>query len=157
MSKLSISAQFQGRPASPSPFIVGGDLNPNGLLSRMERLNARREKREAAAKSKVQLSDATLLLEADAMENAWRFEVAALIVAKRLKTPEADDVAKRARAVTASVVRRIEQAKATTVAGLQVKARAVLWRRNGEPLEEDGLFDASTRDEPIEADASAGQ
>ena len=142
MTKLSISPDFQRRPASPSPFIADADLNPNAFLRRMERVRrGRADGHEGAAKATVQLADAKLLLEAEVLETAWRFEVAALMISKRLKSAEAAAVATKARAATASVVRRIERAKASTFAGLQVKARAVLWRRNGEPLEADGLFD----------------
>jgi hypothetical protein len=148
MTRLSISTQFRSRPTSQSPFIADANLNPNAFVRRMERLSGGRTKADAGApKAAVQFSDAKLLLESQALETAWRFEVAALIIGKRLKTAEAAAVAKRARAATAAVVRRIERAKASTFAGLQVKARAVLWRRNGEPLEADGLFDAGSREE----------
>ena len=53
---------------------------------------------------------------------------------KRLNTPEADAMARSARAATARVAGRIEAARAITLDGPQVKARAILWRRNGEPL-----------------------
>jgi hypothetical protein len=145
MTKLSISPDFQRRPASPSPFIAETNLNPNAFVRRMERLRrSRADSNEGVAKATVQFVDAKLLLEAEVLETAWRFEVAALMISKRLKTVEAAAVAKKARAATASVVRRIEKANASTFAGLQVKARAVLWRRNGEPLEADGLFDAAS-------------
>jgi hypothetical protein len=156
MTRMSISTQFQSRPASRSPFIADSNLNPNVFLRRMERLRGGGAKSDAGTpKATVQFSDAKLLLESEALENAWRFEVAALMIGKRLGTAEAAAVAKRARAATVAVVRRIERAKASTLAGLQVKARAVLWRRNGEPLEADGLFDAPSRDEQTDVEMSS--
>ncbi len=53
---------------------------------------------------------------------------------KRSDTPEARFAARRARATTARLATRIETARAVSLDGLKVKARAILWRRNGEPL-----------------------
>ena len=78
--------------------------------------------------------DARLLEDGEALEIAWGYEITTLIAKKRLKTPEADAVANEARAAAALVVARIEAAKALTLDGLKVKARAILWTRNGEPL-----------------------
>ena len=84
--------------------------------------------------SPPQRLDAKLLREGEDFEAAWAYEVATLIAMKRLNTPEADAMAKSARAATARVAARIEAARAITLDGLKVKARAILWRRNGEPL-----------------------
>jgi len=78
--------------------------------------------------------DAALLRDGGAFERAWVEEVAALIVLKRSDTPQARLAARRARAAAARLAERIELARAVSLAGLQVKARANLWRRNGEPL-----------------------
>jgi len=79
--------------------------------------------------------DAELLAHGGAFEAAWARELAALIEMKRAKTPEAEAVARSARAATARLAAKIEATAATTLDGLKVKARAILWRRNGEPLE----------------------
>ena len=79
--------------------------------------------------------DARLLEDGEALEAAWGYEIATLILMKRLRTPEADAAAKAARAATALIVDRIEAANAMTLDGLKVKARAVLWTRDGEPRE----------------------
>jgi hypothetical protein len=140
MSKVSISAEFRSRPTLRFPFPGGEHINQDAFLKRMERLDARREKARAdAAKpaSQPQCPDAALLEAGEALENAWRFEVAALIMTRRLNNPEVAAVAQRARAATEAMVTRIEAMKALTLAGLAVKARAILWRRDGEPLEEE--------------------
>ena len=78
--------------------------------------------------------DAALLRHGGAFEQAWVEEVAALIVLKRSDTPQARLAARRARIATAQLAERIETARAVSLAGLKIKARAILWRRNGEPL-----------------------
>jgi hypothetical protein len=110
----------------------------------MERLDARRERAKAqVAPPALQCPDAELLRQGEALESAWRFEVAALMVTRRLNTPDAEAVVQRARAATEAVVQRIEATKAATLEGLEVKARAILWRRDGEPLEGEGLFEVA--------------
>ena len=84
--------------------------------------------------SPPQRLDAELLEAGEAFEAAWIREVATLIAAKKLKTPEAEAAARSARASTARLAARIEGIGAMTLDGLKVKARAILWRRNGEPL-----------------------
>jgi hypothetical protein len=124
-------------------------------LKRMKRLDARREKAKAEALApRPQVSDAELLREGEALENAWRFEVAALMVLRRLNTPEVAAVAERARAVTQAVVERIEAARAISPAGREVKARAVLWRRNGEPLEDESCDATASNDNAIDMEMS---
>ena len=101
----------------------------------MERFKARRNSaRDGAVTSAPQHLDARLLEEGEALEDAWSYEIATLIAKKRLRTPEADAVADAARAACALVVGRIEKATAMTLDGMKVKARAILWTRNGEPL-----------------------
>lgn len=134
MTKVSFTADFQRFPASQIPAPIGPNLNHDAFLKRMERLSARRNGPPAAAPA-PQNPDADLLREGRALETAWRYEVAALMVLKRLKTPEVVVIARSARAATEAVVRRIEAARALTRGGLKVKLRAILWRRDGEPLE----------------------
>jgi hypothetical protein len=116
----------------------------------MERLNARRDAaRTDAARPAPQHLDARLLNECEALDKAWTYEVAASYVANRLKTAEADEIAKAARAASAMIARRIEAATALTLDGLKVKARAALWRRHGEPLEADRPDDRTSFDARI--------
>jgi hypothetical protein len=118
----------------------------------MERLSAMRG--DTSAKPAPQYSDAKLVREREALESAWRYEVAALMVMKRLNTVEAAAIAKAARAATAMVVKRIETARAMTLEGLNVKARAILWRRHGEPLEADARDDLDFRGAQTESSIS---
>jgi hypothetical protein len=144
MSKLSISAEFRSRSSLRFPFPGGEHLNQDAFLKRMERLDARRQKaRTTVLPPALQCPDAALLKDGEALESAWRFEVAALMVTRRLNTPDAEAVVQRARAATEAVVERIEATKAVSPAGLEVKARAILWRRDGEPLEEESGVDAA--------------
>jgi len=69
-----------------------------------------------------------------------------LIEMKKLKTPESEAAARAARAATAAAAARIEATCAITLDGLKVKARAILWRRNGEPLGTIGPEDRSRDD-----------
>jgi hypothetical protein len=155
MGKVAISAEFRSRPSLQFPFPGGEHLNQDAFLKRMERLNARREKAKGAVPVPApQVSDAELLKEGEALENAWRFEVAALMVMRRLNTPEVAAVAERARAVTEAVVERIEAAPALTPTGLEVKARAILWRRDGEPLEDESCDAAVSNDDAIDMEMS---
>ena len=155
MSKVAISAEFRSRPSLQFPFPGGEHLNQEAFLKRMARLDARREKaKEVVPAPAPRVSDAELLREGEALENAWRFEVAALMVMRRLNTPEVAAVAERARAVTQAVVERIEAARALTPAGLEVKARAVLWRRDGEPLEDENCDVAASNDNAIDMEMS---
>ena len=55
----------------------------------MERLDARRQKaRTTVLPPALQCPDAALLRDGDALEAAWRFEVAALMVTRRLRSEE---------------------------------------------------------------------
>ena len=105
------------------------------LFGRVERLEARRKRyAPSAVMAPPRALDAALLRYGVAFERAWVEEVAALIALKRSDTPQARFAARRARARTARLAERIETARAASLAGLKVKARALLWRRNGEPL-----------------------
>ncbi len=104
------------------------------LFGRVERLEARRRRYAPSAPPPPRALDAALLEQGRAFERAWAKEVAALIALKRNDTPEARFVARRARAASERLATRIELARAVSLDGLKVKARAILWRRNGEPL-----------------------
>jgi hypothetical protein len=105
------------------------------LFGRVERLEARRKRyAPSAILAPPRALDAVLLEQGRAFERAWAKEIATLIASKRNDTPEARFAASRARANTARLAHRIETARALSLDGLKVKARAVLWRRNGEPL-----------------------
>ncbi|MGD0188418.1 MAG: hypothetical protein ABSC25_24680 [Roseiarcus sp.] len=107
----------------------------DALFGRLERFEARRSAgRTGAVTSVPRRLDAKLLEEGEDFEAAWGYEIATLIALKRRATPEADAIARAARAATARLAARIEAARAITLDGLKVKARAILWRRNGEPL-----------------------
>lgn len=112
----------------------GAIVSPDALIARMEALTARsRENPAVAARSPESHSDAKLLGHRQTLDDAWSREIAAVIAQKRLKTPEAGARAKEARAATASIVRKIERTRATTLEGLELKARAALWRRYSGP------------------------
>jgi hypothetical protein len=105
------------------------------LFGRVERLEARRRRyAPSAVMAPPRALDAALLEQGRAFERAWAKEIATLIALKRSDTPEARFAARRARAATARLAERIETARAVSLDGLKVKARATLWRRNGEPL-----------------------
>jgi len=105
------------------------------LFGRVERLEARRRRyAPSAVMAPPRALDAALLEQGRAFERAWAKEIATLIALKRNDTPEARFAARRARAATARRAERIEMAHAVSLDGLKVKARATLWRRNGEPL-----------------------
>ncbi len=134
MSKFSIAIDYE-RPASKFTAYDRQPFNQRPCLRRMEQCDARRNAaRTGALASPPRHLDAKLLEDGEALEAAWQYEIATLIAMKRLKTPEADEAAKAARAACALVVGRIERANAMTLDGLKVKARAILWTRNGEPL-----------------------
>lgn len=145
MHKFSISADFRGPSSSRSAALSHINVNPDAFLDRMERITVRRVGARSAVASPPQHPDAKLLLDREALDTAWRYEVATLIVQKRLNSPEADAIAHAARAATAQIAARIEAARAVTLDGLKAKARAFLWSRHGEPLEgydfEDGAAD----------------
>jgi hypothetical protein len=155
MTKISISAEFRSRPALQFPFSQGEQFNHDAFLRRRERLNARRENATTViSRPAPHYTEAMLLQDGEALETAWRYEVAALMVMRRLKTAEALAIAAAARSATKTVVQRIEAAKTDTRGGLDVKARAILWRRDGEPLTPDRHEDAAYDDEPADAEWS---
>ena len=135
MSVFSITMDYERRSSSNFAARSRQEVNGGAHSRRMEPFDARRNgARTGAVTSPPQHLDARLLEDGEALEIAWGYEIAMLIVKKRLRTPEAEAVANEARAAAALVVRRIEAANALTLDGLKVKARAILWTRNGEPL-----------------------
>ncbi len=150
MTKFTISAAFESfRSLKPSGY-SRQLFNQQVLSRRMDRLGARRlGGRIGAVASPPQHLDARLLEDGQALEVAWNFELKALVASRRLKTPEAQAAAKAARSATAAIVVRVETARALTLDGLKVQARAVSWRRDGEPLgpelpDEQGAYDTWT-------------
>jgi hypothetical protein len=105
------------------------------LFGRVERFEAYRRRSLGALVAPQGSLDAGLLKEGAAFERTWSKEVAALIALKRSDTTETRIVARRARAATARLADKIEMMRAASLAGLKVKARVQLWRRNGEPLD----------------------
>jgi len=67
------------------------------------------------------------------LDNAWAVEVEKMILMKRTRTSEASADFEAAKHVTRRIVLKIEMLHASTAEGFKVKARAALWRRNGEP------------------------
>lgn len=135
MSVFSVAMDYERRPSSR--IIANGhkQINRGAQLRRWEQFDTKRNgARIGAVTSPPQHLDARLLEDGEALEIAWGYEITTLIAKKRLKTPEAEAVANEARAAAALVVGRIEAASALTLDGLKVKARALLWTRNGEPL-----------------------
>ncbi len=136
MSVFSVAMDYERRPSSKIIANNAKQLNKGAHFRRWEQFDTKRNgARSGAVTSPPQHLDARLLEDGEALEIAWAYEIATLIAKKRLKTPEADAVANDARAAAALVVSRIEAANALTLDGLKVKARAILWTRNGEPLE----------------------
>ena len=127
---IPLSAEFQDL-SSLQKFALRFDrADRNRFLDRMARLDA---KRDDLAPASALRSDAALLQDGQALEQAWRVEVQAFIVMKRRATPETAAALRAARAATGLIVRRIEAAPAATAEGFKVKARAASWRRHGEP------------------------
>jgi len=108
------------------------------LFGRVERFEAHRNRRlsrwVSAAATRL---DAQLLRDGAAFEAAWAQEINALIAMKRAPGAQTESAAWAARAATEEFAARIEEARASTLDGLKVKARALLWRRHGEPLAAD--------------------
>ncbi len=135
MTMISISTDAKGRGAREPRDRGHRYFELDALFGRLERFEARRQGgRTGAVTSIPRRPDAKLLEEGEDFEAAWAYEIATLIAMKRRASPEADAIARAARAATARRAARIEAARAITLDGLKVKARAILWRRNGEPL-----------------------
>ncbi len=121
---------FSSMPGpSPRVFELGA------LFGRIERIEARRQRRWPAPAAAPQRLDQELLADGAAFEAAWEREIAALIALKRQTTPQTLRAASATRAETERLAARIEAAHCGTLDGLKVKARAQLWRRNGEPAD----------------------
>jgi hypothetical protein len=135
MINLSVSADFRARQSVKPPSSSYGRVNQEAFLRRMERMNTKHQRPPSdAIKSARPHLDAKLLEARVALDSAWSYEVAALMVMKRLNTPEAAAIAQAARAASTFVAERIMRTPARTLDGLRVKARADLWRRHGEPV-----------------------
>ena len=118
---LSTATTFRApfQPAAPRP-VPGYEV----LQRRMDRLGARRDSARSAPFEAPPLPlDFHLLADGEALEAAWQGELRAMIAARR-GGAEARTAAREARAESEAIVRRIEQARALTLDGLKVKARA---------------------------------
>jgi hypothetical protein len=106
----------------------------NPLQRRVDGFGQRREPaRNGAVNGTPQPLDSQLIADGEALEAAWQGEMRAMIAARR-GAPEAQAAARAVRAASEAIVRRIEAARALTLDGIKVKARAESWRRDGEPL-----------------------
>ena len=77
MDKFSVSVDFRTPSSSRSLPLGRRYVNPDAFLDRMDRLNARRaDGRSGAINSAPQHPDAALLRECEALDSAWRYEVA---------------------------------------------------------------------------------
>ena len=127
MTRFSTSASSDNCGSLETRDYARRYFDLNALFGRVERFEARRNGgRTGAVTSVPRRLDAKLLEEGEDFEAAWAYEVAALIAMKRCATPEADAIARTARAATARLAARIEAAHAITLDGLKVKARAIL-------------------------------
>ena len=125
----NVRARALSSMPAPSPRVFELGV----LFGRIERLEARRRRRSpslfAAPPARL---DVELLADGAAFEAAWAEEVDALIALKRLNTPHNEMAVSVARAAMERLAACIEAARPSTLDGLKVKARAQLWRRNGE-------------------------
>ncbi len=133
MTKIWFAATTSFRtpvqPAAPRP-LQGHEV----LQRRMDRYGPRRDAaRSAPLESPPQPLDAHLIADGEALEAAWQGELRAMIAARR-GGAEALAAARAVRGESEAIVRRIEAARALTLDGLKVKARAESWRRDGAPL-----------------------
>lgn len=128
-----VSFAQDARASSPMPGPSPRIFELSALFGRAERLEARRNRRWTAPVATPQRLDHELLEDGGAFEAAWAKEIAALIALKRRAMPQAQAIADETRAETERLAARIEAARCRTFDGLKVKARAQLWRRNGEP------------------------
>ena len=117
------------QPSAPRPL-----QSHEVLQRRMDQFGPRRDgARSAPLESPPQPLDAHLIADGEALEAAWQAEIRAMIAARR-GGAEAVSTARAARGESEALVRRIEAARALTLDGLKVKARAESWRRDGAPL-----------------------
>jgi hypothetical protein len=135
MTKFTISTAFVSLQSLKPSGYSRQKFNQYTLSRRVDQLSIRHSGgRTGPITSVPQHLDAKLIEDGQALEAAWQVEIKMLIAHKRQKTEESMSDARTARAATERVVRRIETARAMTMEGLKVQARAVLWRRDGEPL-----------------------
>jgi hypothetical protein len=127
LAATSVRAALQ--PTAP-PALQSHEI----LQRRMERFGPGHEAaRGAALESSPQPLDAHLLADGEALEAAWQAELRAMIAARR-GGAEALVAARAARNECEAIVGRIEAARAQTLDGLKVKARAQSWRSDGKSV-----------------------
>jgi hypothetical protein len=130
MTKFAFSTAFESLYSIGSPGFGRQASNHQTFARRLDRIGSR----AGAVSGQPQHLDARLLDDGAALEAAWQAEIRAMVALRRERTPEAEATLETARALAASTVSRIETSRALTFDGLKVQARAVLWRRDGEPL-----------------------
>lgn len=124
LAATSIRAALQ--PVAPLPL-----QSHEVLQRRMERFGSSSDAaRSAPLESSPQALDAHLLADGEALEAAWQAELRTMIAARR-GSAEALVEAQAARDECEAIVGRIEAARALTLDGLKVKARAQSWRSDG--------------------------
>ena len=142
MTKVWFAAATSFR-ASVQPAVPHALQSHEVLQRRMDRFGPRRDAaRSATLEAPPQPLDANLLADGEALEAGWQAEIRAMIAARR-GGAQAVATARAARAQSEAIVSRIEAARALTLDGLKVKARAESWRRNGAPLKS-----AAAEDQP---------
>ncbi|MBV8474508.1 MAG: hypothetical protein JO107_09900 [Hyphomicrobiales bacterium] len=130
MTKFAFSAAFESLYSIGSPALGRQSSNHHAFARRLDRIGSR----SGGVTGAPQHLDARLLEDGVALEAAWQAEVGAMIAFRRERTPQSQAALAAARAACGSLVTRIETSRALTLDGLKVQARAVLWRRDGEPL-----------------------
>jgi hypothetical protein len=133
MTKIWLATATSFRPQN-----VTNSTHPlptsDSLQRRMERFGTRRDAtRTGSVNAAPQPLDAQLIADGDALEATWQQELRAMIAARRGGAEE-KAAARAIRAASEEIVVRIESARALTLDGLKVKARAESWRRDGEPM-----------------------
>ena len=133
MTKIWFAAASAFR-ASVQPAVPRPAPSHEVLQRRIDRFGPRRDAaRSAPLESPPQPLDANLLADGEALEAAWQVEIRAMIAARR-GGAQVVAAARAARGESEAIVGRIEAARALTLDGLKVKARAESWRRDGAPL-----------------------
>jgi len=134
MTKLTFAAAFESLQSLKPSGLARQQFNQQALARRMDRIGSRPAGRPVLVSSVPQHLDARLLEDGAALETAWQAELATMVAFRRTPTLERRAAVKAARAAAEAIVARIETARALTLDGLRIQARAVLWRRDGEPL-----------------------
>jgi hypothetical protein len=132
---MTLAADFQDLAQLQKSTLNLRNAGRRAFLVRMTRLDAKqRESRATDASATLAHLDLELLKAREALDNAWAVEVEKMILMKRTGTSQASADFEAAKTATKQIALRIEMLHASTPDGFKVKARAALWRSNGEPL-----------------------